>query len=133
MTGATALGIVLAHLCGDYFLQSHWMANEKVKRWWPALVHGFFYTLPYIFVTQSILALIVIGSTHAVIDRYRLAKHLGWVKNQIGPRKSRPTFAEAMANGGYTASTPAWLAGFLLFITDNTMHLLINTASVLWL
>ena len=36
----TALGIVLAHLVGDYLIQSHWMAVEKVNRWWPAIAHG---------------------------------------------------------------------------------------------
>ena len=127
------LWILLAHLCGDYLLQSHWMAQEKVKRWWPALVHGFCYTLPYLLITQSPWALLCIGATHATIDRYRLAKHVGWAKNQLGPKAFRPTFQEAMANGGYTASTPVWLATFLLFITDNTMHLIINTIAVLFL
>lgn len=130
MTGFTALGIILAHLIGDYVLQSHWMANEKTKHWWPALVHGFFYTLPYIFVTQSIWALLFIGGTHAIIDRYRLAKHVGWLKNKIGPRSTWPSFSDAMANGGYAASTPIWLSSFLMFITDNTMHLVLNTVAV---
>ncbi len=31
---------LLAHLVGDYLIQSDWMATEKVKRWWPAIVHG---------------------------------------------------------------------------------------------
>ncbi|MBT2390812.1 DUF3307 domain-containing protein [Streptomyces sp. ISL-1] len=30
---------LLAHLAGDYLIQSDWMATEKVKRWWPAVVH----------------------------------------------------------------------------------------------
>ena len=70
--------ILLAHLVGDYLLQSHWMATEKTKHWWPALAHGITYTLPYLFITQSPLALLVIAGTHIVIDRYRLAKHLVW-------------------------------------------------------
>lgn len=85
-----ALGIILAHLVGDYLIQSHWMATEKADRWWPAVVHGITYTLPYILVTQSALALLVIASTHVVIDRYRLAKHVVWLKNQVGPRTHRP-------------------------------------------
>jgi hypothetical protein len=29
------VGVLLAHLVGDYLLQSDWMAAEKTKRWWP--------------------------------------------------------------------------------------------------
>jgi hypothetical protein len=126
-------GLIAAHFVGDYVLQSHWMATEKVKRWWPAIVHGAVYTLPFIFVTQSIPALLVIGGTHVLIDHWRLAKYVNWAKNQIGPKDSRPSFEEAMANGGFAASTPVWLSSFLLFVVDNTMHFLINAGAVLWL
>lgn len=126
----TALGIILAHLVGDYLIQSHWMATEKVNRWWPAIAHGLTYTLPYLLVTQSALALTVIATTHIVIDRYRLARHVIWLKNQIGPKSHRPERGTAT---GYSADTPAWLAVWLLIIADNTMHLLINTAAVVWL
>lgn len=79
------LWIILAHLVGDYLIQSHWMATEKVNRWWPAIAHGLSYTLPYALVTQSPVALVVIAGTHILIDRYRLAKHVVWLKNQLGP------------------------------------------------
>jgi hypothetical protein len=49
-----ALWIILAHLVGDYLIQSDWMANEKTKRWWPAIAHGLTYTIPYVLVTQSL-------------------------------------------------------------------------------
>ncbi|MFD4210556.1 DUF3307 domain-containing protein, partial [Micromonospora tulbaghiae] len=68
----TGLGILLAHLAGDYLLQSHWMATEKSKRWWPAWAHALTYGLPFLLITQSPAALAVIVGTHAVIDRYRL-------------------------------------------------------------
>jgi Protein of unknown function (DUF3307) len=132
-TAELLIGALIAHLVGDYLLQSHWMATEKVKRWWPAIVHGVVYTLPFLFVTQSPLALLVIAGTHAVIDRYRLAKHFGWLKNQLGPRWSRPSFSDAMSNGGYNAQTPVWLSTWLMVVTDNTLHILINFAAVLWL
>lgn len=125
----TALGIVLAHLVGDYLIQSHWMATEKTSRMWPAVVHGVTYTIPYAFVTQSWMALLVIGGTHIVIDRYRLAKHLTWLKNQIGPKASRPGHTAT----GYHEDVPHWMAVWLLIIADNTLHLLINTGAVLWL
>jgi hypothetical protein len=129
----TALGILLAHLVGDYLLQTHWMATKKVERWLPAIAHGLTYTVPYLFVTQSPAALVTIAGTHIVIDRYRLAKHLMWFKNQFAPRAHRPTWAEAQGNAGYPANTPAWMATWLMIIADNTVHLLINTAAVIWL
>ncbi|MCW4458174.1 DUF3307 domain-containing protein [Microbacterium sp. MPKO10] len=129
----TALGIVLAHLVGDYLIQSHWMATRKTEAWGPAIAHGVTYTIPYMLVTQSPAALAVIAVTHIVIDRYRLAKHLMWLKNQLDPTPSRPTWAEAKTNAGYSASTPPWMATWLMIIADNTLHLLINTGAVIWL
>lgn len=87
MTAEQALGILLAHLVGDYLIQSDWMAKQKLVRWWPAVAHGVTYTLPYLFVTQNPWALLIIGGTHIVIDRYRLAKYVVWLKNQVGARR----------------------------------------------
>jgi hypothetical protein len=133
MSPETVLGLIMAHFVGDYILQSNWMAQEKTKRWWPAIAHGITYTLPFILVTHSIPALLVIGITHILIDHFRLAKHLNWLKNKMGPKRYRPTFGEAMANGGFDANTPIWLSSFLLFVVDNTCHVLINWAAVVWL
>lgn len=47
-----ALGVLLAHLVGDYLLQSDWMANEKTKRRWPAWAHAITYGLPFLLVTH---------------------------------------------------------------------------------
>lgn len=38
----------IAHLFGDYILQSDWMAQNKTKRSWPALVHAFIYSLCFV-------------------------------------------------------------------------------------
>jgi hypothetical protein len=129
----TALGILLAHLVGDYIIQTHWMATEKTSKWLPAILHGVTYTVPYLLVTQSVLALAVIGGTHILIDRFRLARHLVWFKNQFAPRSHRPSWEEAKANAGYPSSAPAWMAVWLMIIADNTLHLLINTAAVVYL
>jgi hypothetical protein len=132
MSAETVLGLLLAHLVGDYLLQSHWMATEKTKRWWPAVVHALTYGLPFLLVTRSPLALAVIVGTHAVIDRYRLARHLVWAKNQLAPASHRPSWADARATG-YPSDTPPWLAVWLLIIADNTVHLAINAGAVAWL
>lgn len=121
--------VILAHLVGDYLLQNRWMALEKTHRWWPAIVHGATYTLPFLLITQSWVALLVIGGTHAVIDRYRLAKYVVWARNQIGSAKHRP--AQVGATGD--DDSPVWLSTWLLIVCDNTIHLLINVAAVAWL
>lgn len=127
------LGILLAHLIGDYLLQSHWMACEKTKRWWPAIAHGATYTVPHLIVTQSVWALLVIGGTHVVIDRLRLARFVVWAKNLVGPRSSWAPWPRRREATGYPLATPPGLAMGLLFIADNTLHLAINAAAVMWL
>src|SRR5438876_8724 len=108
------------------------MANEKTKRWWPAWVHAITYGLPFVLITRSVPALVVIVVTHAVIDHYRLARHVVWVKNFLAPKAYWHPWSECSATG-YPSDTPAWLAVWLMIIADNTMHLVINVASVRWL
>jgi hypothetical protein len=122
--------VILAHMVGDYLLQSHWMAVEKTKHWWPAIVHGVAYGLPFLLITQNVWALLVIVGTHIVIDRYRLARHVTWFKNQVGPAEFRPSWEEAKVNAGFSANTPAWLSTWLMIIADNTLHVLINIAAI---
>lgn len=122
----------VAHLVSDYILQSHWMATEKVKRWLPALVHGLAYTLPFFVVTRSIWALLVIGGSHAVLDRYRVAKYVNWLKNLMAPKSFRRSLHEAVGNGGFPAAAPTGLATTLSIVADNTMHIAINSAALLW-
>lgn len=118
---------ILAHLSGDYLFQTHHQATEKVKRWGPALAHAATYTACFLPITRSWKALAVIGGTHAVIDRYRLAKYLVWAKNQAAPARHRPSLEELRETGtGFPANTPPWLATWLLIICDNTTHLLLN-------
>lgn len=105
------------------------MATEKTKRWWPAIAHAVTYGIPFVLITQSPLALLVIVATHAVIDRYRLAKHVVWAKNQLAPAASRPGHTAT----GYPDDTPPWLGVWLMIIADNILHMLINVAAIVWL
>lgn len=127
--------IILAHLVGDYLLQTDWMSKNKTSRWWPAIVHGVVYAIPFLFITQSIPALLVIAGTHVVIDRFRLAKHLVWFKNQFAPKASRYAWKgeDFDPASGYPKSTPDFLAVWLMIIADNTLHLIINLAAVVFL
>lgn len=130
MTASSVIAaVVLAHMVGDYLIQSDWMAQEKTKRWWPAIAHAITYGLPFLLITQSPLALLVIVGTHAIIDHYRLARHVVWFKNQLAPRAFRPAHTAT----GHAADRPDWLAVWLLIIADNILHVLINIAAVAWL
>jgi hypothetical protein len=119
----------MAHMVGDYLIQSDWMAQEKTKHWWPAIAHAVTYGLPFLLVTQSPLALAVIVGTHAVIDRYRLARHVVWAKNQLAPAGFRPPHTAT----GHDDDRPPWLSVWLLIIADNILHMAINVLAVLYL
>lgn len=124
---------LLAHAVGDYLLQSHWMATEKVKRNLPAALHAGFYGLPFLFLTRAPLAFVVIIGTHFVIDRWRLARYVVWAKNWLlGSRNAEPDPGPVTATG-YPEDVPPWLAVWLLIIADNVMHVLCNGAAIWWL
>lgn len=94
---------LLAHLFGDYILQSDWMAQNKTKRSWPALIHALLYALCFLWLCRvpvdysgwSIVPVghqrwtswLVIFGTHFLIDRFRLARYVVWAKNWLGPKK----------------------------------------------
>jgi hypothetical protein len=112
---------LLAHLVGDYILQTHWMAVNKVKKTWVALTHAAYYTVPFFFVTTSIYALSIICVTHAIIDRFSIAKYVTMYKN------------DHYADNGYPKETPIWLSTWLIIILDNTIHLCLNYFAIKYL
>jgi len=145
---------LLLHLIGDYVTQSDWMANGKTSRYLPALVHATVYSLPFLVLTRSPLALFVIWSTHFLIDRFRLAKYVVWAKNFLAPPSVTFVVVEDIHNSyspapsmdvapkyswgncqatGYPSETPVWLSVWLMIIADNTMHLTINYLSLRFL
>ena len=151
---------LIAHLVGDYILQSSWMAKYKTKHSFPAAVHAVTYTLPFFLITLSAKALIVISVTHFFIDRYRLARYVCWAKNYMAPRETLNGKADLIAARlldrmmkrekdkefgvverwwypwsdcsvtGYDSSYPAWMAIWLMIIADNTIHIAINAAAI---
>lgn len=116
---------LLAHLSGDYLLQSHWEATEKTSRALPAASHAVKYTACFLPLTRNPKALAVIGGTHYVLDRYRLAKQVSWFKNNTFVPE-RVMYDYDPENNGYPANTPKGLSTALMIITDNTIHMLIN-------
>lgn len=77
--------LLVLHLVGDYLLQSDWMAQQKTSRTFPALAHAAVYTAPFWLLMPSWWALTIVGGTHFVIDRWRLARYVCWAKNFLAP------------------------------------------------
>jgi hypothetical protein len=123
LAGAGLMDELLAHLAGDYLLQTHHQATRKTQAWGPALAHAASYAACFLPLTRSPARLLVIGGTHAVIDRYRLARYVVWAKNQFAPEAYRPPLPTAT---GYPTGTPDWLAVWLMIAADNTLHMLLN-------
>lgn len=114
---------ILCHLIGDYILQNDYIANEKTKSTRIALLHVLLYSIPFYFLVGWSYALLVISSTHFLIDRFRLATY--WIKLINWNWKSK--------NFGFKDDKPMWMSVWLMIIYDNTFHILINTFSVLCL
>lgn len=128
---------LLAHGWGDYIVQTNWMATEKVKRWSPAVLHAFTYTLafvPLILITGArplaqAGALMIIGGTHAIIDRHLLARHIIWAKNRLGG--DRTPWSQCTKYGS-SEKVPDFIAKWLMTIVDNTVHVTINSLAIIW-
>ncbi len=95
---------LLTHLFGDFVLQTDWMALNKSKRTLPCLVHVLIYTSCFLLLTTSRKALLVIGATHFVIDRFpMILRRLIWLKNHF-PTMKYPPFRYCDATGYYDDS-----------------------------
>jgi hypothetical protein len=121
---------LLIHLFGDYVTQTDWMARTKTQKFFAAFVHATIYSIPFVLLTQSPVALFVIWFTHLLIDHYRLARYVVFAKNWI----TDTTLKWSDCSGtGYHKDSPAWLSTWLLIIVDNFMHLAINYSAIRWL
>ena len=72
---------LLVHLFADYWLQNDWMATNKKDKWFPAIVHGTIYSIPFLLLTRSIVAISVICITHILIDHTNIVQWLNQIKN----------------------------------------------------
>jgi len=127
---------LVSHFIGDYILQTHEMATKKTSSIAWATIHAIFYTIPFVFITQSFSSLFVIYVTHKYIDRYRLARWVNYAKNINSFREPIPdsihfeSITNPNTSTGYPEGTPDWLAVWLLIITDNIMHIVINALAI---
>ena len=144
---------LLCHLFADYFTQSDWMALNKSKRTWPCLIHVLLYTSVFLLLTTSWKALLVIGLTHFILDRWPIIlKRLIWLKNHMGPGLRFVPFSKCSIKGYYdniqnevreqfhtrvpiNGYSPRlnYVTIWLYIITDNFFHLLINYMALKYL
>jgi hypothetical protein len=120
---------LVAHAVGDYILQSDWMADNKTKDSVAAAIHAITYTLPFLLITWSPVPLAVICGTHFVIDRWRLARFVVWLKN--GPYSIQRGYVwKPITATGYPDHKPPFLAIWLLIIADNILHVICNAVAI---
>lgn len=123
---------ILAHAVSDYFLQSHWAATNKTHLSLACAVHVACYVPLFALFKPSITAFLFIAVTHFIIDRWRLARYLVFVKNFIAPRSAWPQWADC-SETGFHHSVPDWLAKWLLIIVDNLAHIVLNGIALKYL
>jgi hypothetical protein len=136
---------LIFHLIGDYVTQSDWMAQNKTKSTFAAFCHATVYSLPFLLIA-SVNAWFVIWSTHLLIDRFRLARYVCWLKNFLSPPTLEGFYVPRLSlkqqwwhpwaecsGTGYHKDSPPWLSVWLMIAADNTIHLAINELSLRFL
>ncbi len=123
---------LILHLTGDYLLQSDWMALHKIKNNRAAATHALVYSIPFLLLQPSFAAWFTIFFTHFIIDRFGVAKYVAFAKTKIAPCKYWPSWKDCETNG-YHKDVPVWLSTWLLIISDNTLHLMINYIALKYL
>jgi len=147
---------LLCHLAGDYvFGQSDWMAMNKSKRSLPCAIHVCLYTACFLLLTVSWKALLVIGITHFILDRWHfITRRLIWYKNHLGPGFTYVPYRLCLASGYFdnllnevnNVPRERWetkwgiynarlnsVSVWLYIITDNFLHLTINFLALKYL
>lgn len=117
----------ICHLLGDYVLQNNYLATEKVKNtpngYACCIIHVMLYHMPILaFLHPSLTAYWVMMATHFLIDKYRLAKYVTMVTNW--------RFND---HWGFPPTTAPYISVWILFIVDNTLHVIINFLSLKFL
>ena len=146
---------LLCHIFGDFCLQSDYFAMNKAKRSWPCFLHVLTYTACFLFLTVSWKALLVIGVTHFIIDRWPvIIKRTIWLKNHLGPKLAFPPFRKCSGTGYYDnflnevnnvprdkwetswgaySTRMNYITIWLCIVTDNFCHLFINYMAIKYL
>lgn len=109
---------LIAHLVGDYVVQTDYQAVAKTHRnlegVTAAALHAVSYTACFLPLTRNPLRLAVIGVTHGLLDHYRPLPALIHRKNVL------------LSPSGWPATKPAEIPFWLHIVIDNTIHLILN-------
>lgn len=146
---------LLVHVFGDYFCQSSWMAINKSKKSLNCLIHVLIYTACFLILTTSWKALLVIGVTHFLLDRFHTPlKRFIWCREHLNSTLSAPPYKYCDTTGYYDDSpyntrkstqddyvTGAmygkprhfFITIWLYIIHDNWIHLFINYMALKYL
>jgi len=96
---------VLAHLIGDYLIQTDWMALNKKKSSFVCFVHVITYLIPFLFCGFTWWQLLLIGTEHFIQDRTNIVLWFMKVKG-----------SKLFATGP--------MAPWSIVVTDNILHIL---------
>jgi hypothetical protein len=99
------MSVYLAHLIGDYLLQTDRMAIGKKKSSWICLVHVLTYLIPFIFTPLVWWKLALIGLQHFLQDRWNFV----------------PWFMCVKGSGQFTLPP---CGPWSVIVTDNILHIL---------
>ncbi len=134
---------LLCHFMGDFWLQTPWMALNKSKKTFNCLVHVLIYTTCFLLLTTSWKALLFIGITHFILDRWHvILRRTIWWKNHF-PTGKYPPFKYCDTTGYFDTSPinsckpdeaipyyghpqPFYITIWLYIFQDNILHLLCN-------
>lgn len=142
----------LCHLVPDFWFQTDWMALNKGKKSLNCFVHVLIYTACFTMLTLSWKALLFIGATHFILDRWHIIlKRLIWWKNHF-PTFKYPPFKYCDTTGYYDDSpfnsakpdkidmaieygTPRLfnITIWLYIFSDNILHLICNLIALMYL
>jgi hypothetical protein len=124
---------LVCHGVGDYLIQTDQMAQRKTSSWAWALYHALSYSMPFWLLHPSVWALAIITGTHALIDRYRLARYVVFGKNFFLNVGDERPFWKDCSKTGMPEDRPPFLTVWLLIIVDNLMHIIINGLALRYL
>ncbi len=127
---------LILHGIGDYFLQTSFQAlNKKKKGWfgfWQCLKHCITYSLPFLSI-GSYKAVLMIFSTHFIIDRTNLVSYLIAIRDNT----TYPTYKQFpgskkydIENFGFPRERPFAISIWLYIICDNLLHIICNYISL---
>lgn len=121
---------LLVHLIADFWFQPNKMAITKTQNTLMCLLHAYIYTLFFLILTRSPLALFIIFLSHFLIDRFRLARYLIFFKNWTMERNLEWKKCQST---GFPNDLPFWLSSMLLLVIDSSTHLVCNYLSLKYL